>query len=115
MGYNYTTPSYKDHVTFDQYFLNSAAMDYATATSYMRTGSTNIMTLGVGYNYKSFYVDLAYKVRNQNADFYAFDTSFTATGSPFAEAEPNLENATIRPVDVNLTRQTVVCSLGFKF
>ena len=114
LGYNYITSAYKDQVGFDQYSINSAAMDYATSTSYMRWGDTNILTLGIGYRIKGFYVDLAYKVRNQSADFHAFDTSF-AQGEGFIQANPDLRGATIDPVDVNMTRQSIVCSLGFKF
>lgn len=114
LGYNYITSAYKDQVGFDQYSINSAAMDYATSTSYMRWGDTNILTLGIGYRIKGFYVDLAYKVRNQSADFHAFDTSF-AQGEGFIQANPDLPSYSIDPVDVNMTRQSIVCSLGFKF
>lgn len=114
LGYNYITSAYKDQVGFDQYSIDSAAMDYATSTSYMRWGDTNILTLGVGYRIKGFYVDLAYKVRNQSADFHAFDTSF-AQRKDFTQANPNLPSYSIDPVDVNMTRQSIVCSLGFKF
>lgn len=116
LGYNYITSAYKDQVTFDQYSINSAAMDYATRTSYMRWGDTNILTLGVGYRVKGFYVDLAYKVRNQKADFHAFDTSFAQDAdSKFCHDNPDLAGATIDPVNVNMTRQSIVCSLGYKF
>lgn len=116
LGYNYTSSPYKDNVSFDQYTLaDSPAMGYASSTSYMRTGDTNILTLGMGYRYKSFYVDLAYKIRNQSADFYAFDTSFTSPGLDFALDNPNMQGMTLDPVNVNLTRQTVTCTLGFKF
>ena len=115
LGYNYITSAYKNQVGFDQYNINSAAMDYATSTSYMRWGDTNILTLGVGYRLKGFYVDLAYKVRNQSADFHAFDTSFAQGETSFTQANPELKNVSINPVDVNMTRQSIVCTLGYKF
>ena len=118
LGYNLSTSAYKKNISFDQYNLNSRAMDYATGTSYMRMGTTNILTLGIGYHTKSFYADLAYKIRNQSADFYAFDTSFTdaESGDPvFLNNAPELVGATIDPVDVDLTRHAVTCTLGFKF
>ena len=90
-------------------------MDYATSTSYMRWGATNILTLGIGYRFKKFYVDMTYKVRNQSADFYAFDTSFAQGDTDFTQNNPNLLNASIDPVDVNMTRQSIVCTLGLKF
>ena len=90
-------------------------MDYATGTSYMRWGDTNILTVGLGYRIKGFYVDLAYKVRNQSADFYAFDTGFAQGDTDFTQAHPDLRGVIISPVDVNMTRQSIICTLGYKF
>lgn len=119
LGYNLSTSAYKKNIGFDQYNLNSYAMDYATSTSYMRLGATNILTLGMGYRWKSFYIDLAYKLRNQFADFYAFDTSFTNTNQElipqFVLDNPLLADVTLDPVEVNLTRHAITCTLGFKF
>ena len=84
----------------------------------MVTKPTHILALGMGYKWKSFYIDLAYKVRHQKADFYAFDTNFTnsETGDPvFLNFAPDLADVKLDPVDVNLTRQTITCTLGFKF
>lgn len=71
----------------------------------------------MGYHSKSFYIDLAYKLRNQFADFYAFDTSFAQEGSKsqFTAMNQRLIGTTIDPVDVNLTRHAITCTLGFKF
>jgi hypothetical protein len=120
VGYNLSTSAYNKSVSYDQYDLASAsspAISYSTSTSYMRMGTTNLLTLGVGYRLKSFYADLAYKIRSQNADFYAFDTSFaqTANGTEFVVDNPLMANRTIAPVDVDLTRHTITCTLGFKF
>ena len=115
VGYNLSTSAYEKNIGFDQYNLNSATMDYATSTNYMRLGNTNILTLGMGYRYKKFYVDLAYKIRNQKGDFYAFDTSFAQGDTQFTADNPELSGLTIDPVGVDLTRQTITCTLGFKF
>lgn len=115
LGYNFTTSAYKDNVGFDQYSLNSAAMDYSVNTSYMTASPTNILTLGVGYKFKHFYVDMAYKIRSQKADFYAFDSSFAKAGSQFSKDNVNLEGASLRPTEVDLTRQSITCTLGVKF
>ena len=119
LGYNLSTSPYEKNVSFDQYNLNSKAMDYATSTSFMRTGNTHILTLGMGYHSSSFYVDLAYKIRHQKADFYAFDTNFTNSNQEyipqFVLDNPKLADVTIDPVGVDLTRQTITCTLGFKF
>lgn len=118
LGYNLSTSAYNKNISFDQYNINSYAMDHSSNTSFMRLGTTNILTLGMGYHWKSFYIDLAYKLRNQFAYFYAFDTNFTnfQTGDPvFLSYNTDLADKTIDPVEVNLTRHAITCSLGFKF
>jgi len=119
LGYNLSTSAYKKDISFDQYNINSYAMDYATSTSYMRLGNTNILTLGMGYHYKSFYIDLAYKIRHQKADFYAFDTNFANSNQEFVPQfvidNPDYADLRIDPVGVDLTRQAITCTLGFKF
>ena len=118
LGYNLSTSAYKKNISFDQYNLNSYAMDHSSNTSYMRMGTTNILTLGMGYRWKNFYIDLAYKLRNQYGYFYAFDTNYTNfnTGDPvFLGNNIDLADRTIDPVDVNLTRHAITCTLGFKF
>lgn len=115
LGYNYISPAYEKNATFDQFSIDSNAMNFATSTNYMNLGCTNMLTLGVGYRYKKFYVDLAYKVRNQNADFYAFDSSFTSPNTDFSHQHPDLAGVKLDPVDVDLTRQSISCTLGFKF
>lgn len=117
VGYNLSTSAYKNSVSFDQYSIHSTSMDYATSTSYMRMGTTNIITLGMGYHAKNFYVDLAYKIRNQKADYYAFDTSFAETWNDtrFVANNPTLADKAITPDVVDLTRHAITCTLGFKF
>ena len=129
LGYNLSTSAYNKNISFDQYQINyedikehgfaETAIDYSSSTSYMRMGNTNIMTLGIGYHINKFYIDLAYKIRNQKADFYAFDTSFTNSenGDPvfLRNAPADLIDKTIDPVEVDLTRHAITCTLGFKF
>ena len=122
LGYNLSTSAYEKSIDYDQFSLAKEGSEYAhnytTGTSFMRMGTTNILTLGVGYRIKNFYVDLAYKLRNQFADFYAFDTNFTDSeyGNPvFLNNNPGLADMTINPVNVDLTRHAITCTLGFKF
>lgn len=115
IGYNFTSSPYKDNVKFDQYSLDSYAMDYLTHTNYMKVGAANTLTLGLGWKHKAFYVDLAYKARAQKADFYPFDCSFTDAGTQFSQDNPNLAGMKLDPVTANLSRQSMTCTLGFKF
>ena len=115
IGYNFASSPYKDNVGLDQYSLDSYARDYLTYTNFMKVGNAHTMTLGFGYKYKKFYVDLAYKVRSQKADFYAFDSSFTGPGGQFSLDFPELEGAKLTPVQADLSRQQLTATLGFKF
>lgn len=114
LGYNFASSAYRKDVSFDQYALDSYAMDYATNTNYMRMGDSHTLTLGAGYRIKKFYIDMAYKIRNQKADFYAFDTSFTGS-SAFCQDYPEMAGMKLQPTEVDLTRHTLTFTLGFKF
>lgn len=115
VGYNLASSRYKDNPTFDQYKLNSQAMNYQTSTDFMKLGATNTVSFGVGYKYKKFYADLTYKYRAQKAKFYAFDTGFTDPEGQFAKDNPDMANAGIQPVDVDFNRHQLMLSAGFKF
>lgn len=117
LGYNFSSSAYEREISYDQYNLmsqGSCAMDFATSTNYMRMGDTNILTVGAGYRFKRFYIDMAYKIRNQKADFYAFDTNFTSS-SAFRQDHPEMADMKLQPTEVDLTRHTLTCTLGFKF
>lgn len=123
VGYNYASAPMSDQATFDQCGIYdegtktySLSRDYATRTSFMRMKPTNIITLGMGYKYKKFYADIAYKLRSQKADFFAFDTAFTSDDSGyFILDNPEMAGSTIDPVEVNKTTHQITATLGFKF
>lgn len=115
VGYNFISNRYKENPTLDQYNLDSKSMDYFTSTDFMTLGATNIATFGLGFKHKSFYADLAYKYRMQSAKFYAFDTDFASAGTQFSEDNPQLTDATIDPVNIDLNRHQLMLTLGFKF
>lgn len=103
-GYNFASSPNNKSIGFDQYDIaryGSPAMAYSVSTSYMHQKPTHIITLGTGFKYKSFYLDLAYKLRSQKADFYAFDASFAET--------------CLDPVVVERTTHQISATLGFKF
>lgn len=113
VGYNFVSSRYKKNPTFDQFNIESPAMNYTTNTDFMSLGATNIFTFGLGYKYKKFFADIAYKYRTQSGDFYAFDTGFSK-GGQFRTDNPMLPTS-IDPVNVNMNRHHVQLSLGFKF
>lgn len=116
VGYNYASAPMSSQASFDQCDINSLSMDYATRTSFMRMKPTNIITLGMGYKYKKFYADIAYKLRSQKADFFAFDTAFDRDmDGYFVIDNPEMIGRTIDPVEVNKTTHQITATLGFKF
>ncbi len=100
-GYNLISSRFNEQVGFDQYSIDSYAMNYATNTEYMRLGNTNIVTVGMGFQGKRFYVDMTYMFRGQRGDFYAFDSTE--------------QEAALQPVDVCLNRHQLMVGLGVKF
>lgn len=100
-GYNHITSRFKKNIGFDQYKLDSKAMNYATNTEYMRLGSANLLSLGIGYQFKSMYLDMTYEFRAQRGEFYAFDSVEQA--------------AALTPVDVNLNTHQVMFGIGLRF
>ena len=112
-GYNYISSIYKKKAFLDQ-TVPSDAFDFITSTNYMNLSDANILACGLGYRYKKFYIDMTYKFRQQNGEFYAFDDSFSSQPQ-FIKDNPDLANLRLEPVDVNLNRHTITWTLGFKF
>ena len=115
LGYNFSSSPYKKDANFDLVKIISPYVDCISRTNYMITKPTHILSLGAGYRWKKFYFDLAYKIRHQKADFYAFDDSFTSPDTDFSTANPDLLNVRLDPVPVDLTRHSITCTLGIKF
>ena len=105
---------FKDGARLTQH-INSYAMDYVSETGYMNLSDVNLITCGLGYRFKRFYIDMAYRFRQQSGKYYAFDDSFTQDDEIFITDNPNLAGATLQPVDVNLNRHTITCTMGIKF
>lgn len=112
-GYNYYSEAYNQYASFDQ-SIDSYALSYNVATDYMNKGAVNLFTVGLGYQKKKFYVDLAYKYRQQKADFYAFDDCYMMDliNDPHYTGD---KNAYLAPVGVDLSRHQVALSVGYKF
>ena len=68
-GYNYISSPFYDNA----YKCIDNTSFTETSTEYMNKYSKNIVTLGVGYTAKFWYIDVAYMYQTQKADFYPFD------------------------------------------
>lgn len=71
IGYNYVSPKYEKGGYKDG-TINSPGSYYASATDYTNWKAINRVTFGVGYQVKSFNIDLAYQYSAQKGDFYPF-------------------------------------------
>ena len=111
-GYNFYSKPMKDNARYDQ-TIDSYYMNYVLGTDYMNLKATNIFTLGMGYRYKNFYADVAYKYRHQKGDFYAFDDHYQTALQP--ETQFVTTGDYLHPTSVNLDRHNVTFTLGYKF
>ena len=114
IGYNFYSRPFKKGARLDQ-SNDSPAFDWCTSTEYINLGCTNIFTLGLGYQGKNFYADLAYKYRAQRGQFYAFDDNFTSYNESFYTENPTLKDAQLSPTNVNLDRHHISLTLGYRF
>ncbi len=112
-GYNFFSRPMKKSGRLDQ-GIGSEAFDYSLSTDYMNLNEAHVFTVGLGYRYKKFYADLAYKYRNQSGDFYAFDDQYQAYGA--SDPQFMMTSATaLQPTEVCLDRHNLTFTLGFKF
>lgn len=110
-GYNYYSKVYEKNARLNQN-IDSYAMGVNTGTAYLNAGDVNIFTVGLGYRGRHFFADVAYKYRYQQADFYAFDDSFS--NSPDF-ASTGLQGMKLEPVKSDLTHHQVSLTVGYKF
>lgn len=94
-GYSYSTAMFDS-----KGYKNLDNMNIAdTSTEYMNLYDKNNITVGLGYRFKRVYIDLAYMLQLQNADFYPFyDVEYV---NPAAK--------------VAFTDHTLAFTMGFRF
>lgn len=97
-GYNYSTAAYKN--TAYKYMPTNTI---ATDTDFNNTKEMHTFTLGLGYRFSSFYMDLAYKMDMYKSDFYAFCNQMGDT------------MVTPQATKVDHTRSNVMLTLGMRF
>lgn len=107
LGYNYVSPMYKDDATKDPSVYSkfeSNGITDMSSYSFVNWGSTNRLTLGLGYTTGSFSLDLAYQMTTQNGKFMAFPN----------QSFQDLVNV-CAPVDVKNERHQFMATLGWRF
>lgn len=118
VGYNYVSALYKEDGMRDQTLMCSydadgnTGVNMATSTDYTNWKAINRFTLGLGFNYKKMFLDLAYQYSAQDGDFYPFMSSKNfGTKEGFTPAISNEVSAT----KVSNNRHQLLMTLGYKF
>ena len=91
-GYNYVSSPFKKNA-----YRTLLYDDPYTETDYTNWGDINRLTFGIGYRYKTGYIDLTYQYQMQKGDFYAFDD----------------EN--LKPTKIENNRSQLMATFGFRF
>ena len=92
VGYNFVSSPFKS----DAYRTIGYDGVY-TETDYTNWKAINRFTVGLGYRYKSGYVDLTYQYQAQKGDFYAFD------------------DIDLKPTKIDNNRSQLMATFGFRF
>lgn len=112
-GYNFSSALYaKDALNY----LPANALN--TDTDFANAQSMNTVTVGIGYRWSSFYMDLAYKFQTYNSDFYPFFNEMTDDSTNDYVITSGSQNAFValpEATKVKSTRSQVLLTLGFRF
>ena len=103
-----TSPSTTVALNGETPVFTSGPDDTETTPSYSFDKSTQYISLGLGYRYKSFYVDAAYVNKQRESQWRAFTPNdYTKVGNNYQESSPHSK--------INLSSNQIVLSLGVKF
>lgn len=96
-GYNYMTTNVRDAAADNRMEIATSG----TTTGYTFDKDTQNITLGLGYRYKSWYIDLAYQHTDRKSTYHAYTPFENITDTPQASVKTRLNN--------------IVISTGFRF
>lgn len=103
-GYSYTTSPVRDKAKNNELRIYTSDPQ----PSYEFEDDTNLVSFGMGYRYRSFYVDLAYTWRQMSSKWHAFSPGI---GSP--NYEPSYSGGAV--AKVKSTENQVILTAGFRF
>ena len=96
-GYSLQTSPVTSDIKDDQIDVITAG----TTLSYGLDTKTQYITAGLGYRYRSFYIDMAYVHKNRNSDYHAFSSEADTPLPPMATVKDS--------------NNEIVLSAGFRF
>lgn len=102
LGYNYVSPMYKDNATRN-YTVPSPGTYYSSTTDFTNWKATNRFTLGLGYTFDNFVVDLAYQYTTTEGDFSPY--YMNCSGYSISADKVSVKN----------DRHQALCTLTYKF
>jgi hypothetical protein len=91
-GYNFVSSPFKKNA-----YRTLLYDDPYTETDFTNWGDINRLTFGIGYRYKTGYIDLTYQYQMQKGDFYAFD------------------DVNLKPTEISNNRSQLMATFGFRF
>lgn len=106
LGYNYVSPMFKDNAFRDQ-SIDSNGVYTATSTDYTNWKATNRFTCGLGFNYQSLSIDVAYQYTTQKGDFFPFMSYRDKNNSKF--------DTIAQGCSVKNNRHQILMTVGYKF
>lgn len=98
-GYAFTSSPVREKAKDNQEII----MTTGTMPQYTFDDDTHYVTCGLGYNFKSFYVDAAYVYKQRKATWHAYTP------------DPTNQTFTSPQADVKYNNSQVVLTMGFKF
>ncbi len=106
LGYNYVSAIFGEDGKRDV-SVCSPGVAYATSTDYTNWKATNRFTCGVGFNYQSLFIDVAYQYSAQKGDFYPFMSYIDSNSSEYDSVAPATQ--------VKNDRHQLMMTVGYKF
>jgi len=97
LGYNHTGSPVKEAAKDNSTVIQTAG----TRPSYSFDNSIDYITMGLGYRYKKFYLDMAYVHKHRSSEWHAYTPSSMSESTPQAKIASNDDQ--------------IVVSMGFKF
>ena len=113
LGYNYVSPQYKSDAVRDQ-MMTSGGVAYASTTDYTNWKGTNRLTVGAGYTFDQFRVDLAYQYSTTKGDFYPFMKNVNVSYSDNNGDQHSYTNS-CEATSVKNDRHQLLLTLGYTF
>ena len=118
LGYNYVSPMYSSDGQKDP-GIASFGTAYSSTTDYTDWKDINRFTLGVGYQFQQFTVDLAYQYSAQDGDFYPFsdirNVEMNKKDPATGKITKVLESNTATGTKVQNNRSQLLLTFGYRF